>query len=376
MRVLHVIRATALAGAETHLADLLQCLRERGVDAQLALLTRRDRPLQEYHARLRERRIPVHAFTQHGHINPHLFWWLHRLMRRLGPQIVHTHLLDADLYGALAARTAGVPLLVSSRHGQDFYRRHQPFRSINRQLWRMADAGIAISQAMADFVVEVEGAPRDKLQVILHGLNLKSYAGDAGTALRRNLCAELGIEETGPLLAMACRLVEQKGVTYALQAFAPVLAEFPRAQLIIAGDGVLRSQLEGEARQAGLGANVHFLGWRDDVPQVMAACDLFFMPSLWEGLGLVLLEAMAQELPVVASQVDAIPEVVAAGETGLLAMPRDVPALRDALLTLLRDRPLARRMGLAGRRRLEERFQQSRMVDETIALYDELLSRP
>ncbi len=376
LRVLHVIRATSLAGAESHVVDLLESLRERGIDAQLALLTRRDRPLHEYHERLRARRIPVHAFTQHGHINPHLFWWLHRLMRSLGPQIVHTHLLDADLYGALAAKTAGVPVLVSSRHGMNSFRRRQPFRSMNRQLWRMVDGGIAVSQAMADFLMQFEGAPAEKLRVIHYGLNLKSYAGDASAELRRKLCAELDIDETGPLLAMACRLIELKGVSYALQAFAPVLAEFPLAQLIIAGDGVMRSQLESEARQAGLGASVQFLGWRDDVPEVMAACDLFVLPSLSEGLGLVYLEAMAQELPVVAARISAVTEVVVEGETGLLVPTRDVPALRDALLTLLRDRPLARRMGIAGRQRFKAHFQIDRMVDNTVALYDELLSRP
>ena len=118
--------------------------------------------------------------------------------------------------------------------------------------------------------------------------------------------------------------------------------------------------------------SVRFLGWREDVQELLAACDVFLMPSLWEGFGLVLLEAMAQGLPVLASRVSAIPEVVVDGETGILAPARDVPAFRDGLLSLLRDPGLARHMGEQGRSRLEACFGEERMVQETLALYREL----
>lgn len=376
MRVLHIIRATGVAGAERHLLTLLTGLRARGHDAQLALLTGPQQPLQDYRAQLGERDIPLHSFTMRGHLEPKLLPWLYTRMRELRPRVVHTHLFHADLYGALASRVAGVPALVSSRHNDNNFRRRQPWRGLNRQLWRLADAGIAISQAVADFVVEVEGAPRDKLQIIHYGLQLPVQSQTDRQTLRSHVRAQLGAAESQPLLGMACRLVEQKGVSDALQAFAGTRAEFPQARLIIAGDGPLRAQLESEVAQAGLTGSVRFLGWRDDVPQLLAACDLFFMPSLWEGFGLVLLEAMAQGLPVVASQVSAIPEVVVAGETGLLAAPRAVPAFRDALLTLLRDPALARNMGQAGMDRLATHFSEERMLDATAALYHRLLPAP
>ncbi len=376
MRVLHVIRATGMAGAETHLLALLGGLRARGLDAQLALLTTRDQPLHDYRELLRQRGIPLHAFAMRGHLEPQLLLRLRALMQELRPSLVHTHLFHADLYGALAARWAQVPALVSSRHNDNAFRRRQPWRGLNRRLWRMADAGIAISQAVADFVVEVENAPRDKLRVIHYGLQWQPSPNAERQALRRSMRTQLGFAQTQPLLGMACRLIEQKSVSDALQAFAGTRSEFPEARLLIAGDGPLRAQLESEATQAGLTGSVRFLGWRDDVPQLLAACDLFLMPSLWEGFGLVLLEAMAQGLPVVASRVSAIPEIVVAGETGLLAPPRDVPALREALLTLLRDPPLARHMGLMGMERLETHFSEQRMLDETLALYHELLPGP
>lgn len=375
MRVLHVHRVTGLGGTESHLLGLLENMRGLGIDAQLALLTRRDRPLPEYRSRLRERNIPCHTFTQFGHVNPQVFWWLYRLMRCQRPQIVHTHLIDADVYGMLAARAAGVPVKIISRHAMNAFRRREPIRSMNRQLWRIVDGGIAISQAVAEFLEQVERAAPSKIRVIHYGLDRESIPCETRAALRHKLCSQLKIERKRPIVAVACRLIAGKGVTYALQAFAGALEQFPQAYLVIAGDGVLRAQLEDEAGKLIPADSCRFLGWCDDVPALLAACDLFMLPSLSEGLGLVYLEAMSQGLPVVATNVSAINEVVADGETGLLVPPRDVPALRHALLTLLRDPQLARQMGVNGRRRLERHFQVRRMVDQTVSLYEELLSR-
>ncbi len=373
MRVLHVLRATGVAGAERHVLALLAGLRASGLDAQLALLTARQDPLPGFQAQLQESRVPFHSFAMRGHVDLALLQRLRALMRDQRPQIAHTHLFHADLYGALAARLERVPALVSSRHNDNAFRRRQPWRALNRQLWRRVDAGIAISQAVADFVVEVEDAPRDKLRVIHYGLKQTALLNGDRQQLRRKIRREPGLDDALPVIAMACRLVEQKGVSDALQAFAGTRAEFPQARLLIAGDGPLRARLQNEAVQAGLGESVRFLGWREDVPEFLAACDVFLMPSLWEGFGLVLLEAMARGLPVVASRVSAIPEVVVDGETGLLAAAGDIPAIRDALLTLLRDPAMARRMGERGRQRLETCFGEERMVRQTCALYQELL---
>jgi glycosyltransferase involved in cell wall biosynthesis len=172
---------------------------------------------------------------------------------------------------------------------------------------------------------------------------------------------------------MVCRLIEQKGVTYALQAFARVADRFPAARLIIAGDGVLRGQLEAEADSLGIGGRVHWLGWRPDSAAVLASLDVLLMPSLWEGFGLVMLEAMAAHLPIIGSRVSAIPEVVVDGETGLLVPPADVSALAAALSRLLEDEPLRRAMGERGAERLAAHFSTAAMIDATIGLYQALL---
>jgi glycosyltransferase involved in cell wall biosynthesis len=168
---------------------------------------------------------------------------------------------------------------------------------------------------------------------------------------------------------MVCRLIEQKGVVYGLRAFAQIAPQFPPAHVVIAGDGALRGTLEAEARKLGISQRVHFLGWREDTANILAALDVLLMPSLWEGFGLVLLEAMAQTVPIIGSAVSAIPEVVVDGETGLLAPPRDADALASALAQLLGDEGLRRHMGLMGQDRVESVFSVEQMVTATLNLY-------
>jgi glycosyltransferase involved in cell wall biosynthesis len=168
---------------------------------------------------------------------------------------------------------------------------------------------------------------------------------------------------------MVCRLIEQKGVRYGLEAFIQLASGFPNAHLLVVGEGSLRAELEANATKANLSNRVHFLGWRPDAAALMAGLDILLAPSLWEGFGLVLLEAMAQQTPIVASRVSAIPEVVIDRETGLLVEPKDVNRLKDAISELLKDAALRQHMGLMGRDRLETAFSATRMVRETIELY-------
>ena len=169
---------------------------------------------------------------------------------------------------------------------------------------------------------------------------------------------------------MVCRLIEQKGVIYGLRAFARIAPQFPDARLLIAGDGPRRAALEAEAKTLGVANRVSFLGWRDDAAQIMAALDVLLMPSLWEGFGLVMLEAMAQTVPIIGSAVSAIPEVIVEGETGKLVPARDTAALANALAQLLSDPALRRHMGLLGQDRVETTFSVERMISATLALYE------
>jgi glycosyltransferase involved in cell wall biosynthesis len=367
MKVAHVIKATRISGAERHLLILLPALKARGVEVSLLLMEDPAHPVDDMVAALEASGVPVRRIPIHRHADFGVIGRLRAALRDLHPDIVHTHLIHADLYGTLAAKRAGVRTIISSRHNDDNFRRLLPMRTLHRLFWRMTSAGIGISQAITRFCIEVEGAPVPKMTTVYYGLTPQVM--ERKTA-RAALLRELRLPAETPLVGMVCRLIEQKGVSYALRAFAQIAGQFPGAHVVIAGDGALRRALEAEARSLGIGERVHFLGWREDTPHILAALDVLLMPSLWEGFGLVMLEAMAQAVPIIGSAVSAIPEVVVDGETGLLVPPRDAEALALALAQLLGDEAGRRHMGLMGQDRVETRFSVEQMVTATLGVYE------
>ncbi len=366
MKVVHIIKATRISGAERHLLILLPALKAHGVDVSLILLEDPTQPVDEMIAALTQTGVPVQRIPIYRHSDVRVIGRIRRALAELHPDIVHTHLIHADLYGTLAAKLAGARAIISSRHNDDQFRRLWPVRTLHRFYWGTVSGGIAISQAIRRFCIEVEGASPDKITTIYYGLPLQVV--DRKQA-RPALLGELKLPSDTPLIGMVCRLIEQKGVIYGLRAFARIAPQFPNAHLVIAGDGAHRSTLESEAQRLGVRDRVHFLGWRSDSNRLMAALDLLLMPSLWEGFGLVMLEAMAQTVPIIGSAVSAIPEVIVDGETGRLVPPRDVAALAHALADLLSDDALRRHMGLLGQDRVETVFSVERMVTETLAVY-------
>ena len=374
MRVVHLSKVTGVAGSENHLLTLLPGLRSRGVDVRLCLLVEPGRPVQEMVAQTTAMGVPTTRLTIRHDADITLLWRLARLLRQEQPDILHTHLIHADLYGTLAAHMARVPYVVSSRHNDDRFRYRLPVRWLTRTLWRYTDAGIAISHAIREFSIRVEGAPAERVHTIHYGLDPTRLP--ALPAARAALRADLGLPDETVLIGSICRLVEQKGLSYALRGFAAIAADFPKAHYVIAGDGPLRQALQREAETLGLAERVHFLGWRSDAYAVFAGLDIFLAPSLWEGFGLVLLEAMAYRLPIISTTVSAIPEIVLDGQTGWLVPPRDAPALATALRAALADEAERQRRGALGRQRLETDFTAAAMVERTLSLYERLCHSP
>jgi glycosyltransferase involved in cell wall biosynthesis len=183
--------------------------------------------------------------------------------------------------------------------------------------------------------------------------------------------AALAGDAERPIVLAVGRLDAQKGHAYLLAA----AADIPDALFVFVGEGRERSALEAQARALGVAERVRFLGHRDDVPDLLAACDVFVLPSRYEGLPLSVLEAMAAARPVVATAIEGTDEIVRHGETGLLVPPAAPSALAEAIRAVLADRALATRMGQAGRARVGREFSMSRMIDEVTGVYDELLER-
>lgn len=366
-RVVHLIKATGLAGAERHLLTLLEGLRSRGVDARLIVLTEPGRPVEEFFTAALVRGIPTIRCAILNDADPLLWMRLARHLRRLRPDILHTHLVHADLHGHVAARAAGIRCVVSTRHNDDAFRRRAIWRRIHRHLWSRLAGGIAVSESVAEFSRSVEGAPADRLAVVPHGLDVPDHRTE-----RAAIRAELGIPLDELVVGLVGRLTRQKGFDLALEAAASLVDEIPSIRIVVIGDGPLRGALEGQAVSLGIEERVHFLGWQPNAARHMACLDVLLVPSRWEGFGLVVLEAMSQETLVVAAPVGAIPEILTDGVTGLLAASASVDSLRDRLRTALTDPAERARVARAGREKFLTRFSPSRMVDDTLEFYARL----
>ncbi len=348
---------------------LLPALIARGIDAQLLVMIEPDTPMDDLFAEAEQRGIPAEAMVVKGTIDALIVNRLRTKLNDLKPDILHTHLIHADTFGLAASKLANIPHLITSRHNDDDFRSKRVVKWASGMMWNGFDACIAISDAIRKFAIEVEKCPPEKVYTVKYGIEHTSLPQSYFEAARAALLAELGLSDDAQILGMACRLVEQKGIRYALEALQKIHKAYPDAHLVIAGNGDLMHELVHLVAELYITDNVHFLGWRNDIPQLMAAFDIFVMPSLWEGFGLVALEAMSKRRPVIATNVTALPEVVAHEQTGLLVPPKNSEALADAMQSLLADRSLRAHMGLVGEDRVEQLFSVDRMADETVALY-------
>jgi glycosyltransferase involved in cell wall biosynthesis len=230
------------------------------------------------------------------------------------------------------------------------------------------DRYIAVSEATKECLIREVSVPAAKVRVVQNGIRVTAFGKAGDPALRHSLVEGSGL----PVIFTPARLHLQKGHRYLLEAAALV----PEALFVFAGDGEERKRLEEQTRALGIQQRVRFLGNRSDVPELLACCDLFVLPSLNEGLPLALLEAMAAGKPVIATAIGGTKEVVTNGSTGLLVPPANSRDLAVAIRLLLSDRALADRMGAAGRQHVSAHFSSDAMVEQTIRVYDELTSSP
>jgi len=285
------------------------------------------------------------------------------------PAIFHAH-LNWPLgcrYGVAAAKIGQVPAIVATSHlyapvaGARFGRLKQCAQAA------MIDRYIAVSRGVKENLCRDLDIANSKVRVVHNGIGLTRFATPANAGLHGKLTEGRDL----PVVFTPARLHAQKGHVYLLQAAAQV----PHAIFVLAGDGPERRPLEELCLRLGLEDRVRFLGHRQDIPELLATCDLFVLPSLYEGLPVSVLEAMASGKPVVATQVGGTDEVVVHGSTGMLVAPMDVRDLAVAIRAILADRTMAARFGEAGRERVTQLFSAEAMVRGVSEVYDELTAR-
>lgn len=369
IRVLHVISGLEKGGAEKHLLFLLDRLDKNRFSPEVAYL--KGKP--EFVPLFEKKGIPVHAMDQRSNRGFRGFWNLIRLMRRSRCHIVHTHLFLGDLFGILAAFFCRVPVIISTKHNDDRFWLFAKFRFLVKLTSKMCAGFIAISGHVKKYFVDSGLLPASRIRTIYYGFPSGGRSGRVFRKGRVPLGKKFHLRNTDRIIGAVGRLTEQKGFSFLIRAMKSVSLKFPCAKLFIFGRGEQEQELRSLVRKLGLEKHVFFAGFRPDVERVMPFFEIFVMPSLWEGFGMVLLEAMNAGKPVVASSVSAIPEIVEDRKTGLLVPPADEAALAKAVIALLERKGPAGRMGREGQKRVRTRFALGVMVKKTESLYRELL---
>lgn len=285
------------------------------------------------------------------------------LRRRV--DVVHTHNTQAFLEGLPGALVARVPVRIHTDHARK-YPDHQKLILAERIMARFATRIVAVSDTTAQDLQRYQKIPASRISIIANGVEGQQFSRPLNVAAKRR---ELGIPPEGPVVGLSARLVEEKGITYLLQAMPRLLQRFPDLHVLIAGEGQLMDSLIAEARRLGVAGQVHFLGLRRDIPDLLRALDIFLLPSVSEGLPMALLEAMAAGLPLIATEVGGVATAVCHGVNGLLIPPANPNAISSAVETLLTDRERLRAFGGASRRLFAERFSAEAMARAYETLY-------
>ena len=355
-----VVYALAIGGSEMLARRLALGLTRRRYACSLYAV-HDDGPLADL---LRADGIPCRAFSRKGKWDPGLIVRLVQQFRANGTKVVHTHHLGQLLYGGLAGRLAGCRV-IHTEH--EYYSLMSPrAQRLLRVLTRLADHVTAVAEPVRTFLEGTVGLPPSKLITIQNGVEVHRY--EAAIPHDRD---EWDLKNSDVIIGCVARLSQEKGHTVLLHAFRKVISRHPEARLALIGDGEERERLQHLATDLSIGHFVRFLGLRADVPEILAACDLFTLPSIQEGFPMVILEALAAGKAVIASEVGAISDVIRHGATGLLVPPGDTDALADALCLLIEDEEARQRLGQSGRELVRKAYD----FERTVGQYDDLYQR-
>jgi glycosyltransferase involved in cell wall biosynthesis len=306
---------------------------------------------------------------------------LYFLIRNKGIDIIHTHTSKAGALGRIAAFLAKVPVIVHSPHGNIFEPKgnipgvsESPlarliFLFIERLLAKFTDKIIVLSDNERRQYIALKIDQPDKFVTIYDGIDYEKFSSGTTSVARE----DFGLRDDEPVIGTIGRLDPEKGQVYLIQSAAALLKEYPRLKFLIVGEGSCRRQLEAYAAELGIRDALRFLGLRKDVSQLLSVMDIFVLPSLYEGLGIAVLEAMARSLPVIASRVGGVPEIIDDGVTGILVAPADPRAIAEAIRLLLRNREKAYTLGANACERVKKNFGINLMVEKIEKLYNTLL---
>ena len=368
-RIFHLVETLQIGGTETQAFQTALRQHAKGEQVTVGCL-RAEGPLLDS---LHRAGIPIVEFRKPKKLlSIQGIWQVLRLaifLRREGFHILHAHDLMSNLAGVIAARLAGIPIIISSRRYLDLEWWSGAWRNrIASWIYNQSTRIIVNSKSICDLLVRREGVPEQKIHVIHNAIDADRFS--EANAVQD---APSFASEDSKLVAVVANMYSPvKGHATLVAAAKHVYLHAPHVLFVLIGDGTERPKIEQQVKEAGLEKNFLFLGSREDIPQLLAACDLFVLPSESEGMPNALLEAMAAGLPAIATSVGGVPEVIEHNVTGLLVSPCEPAALSKAILSLLNNEDLRHRLARAGRERVVRHFSFDRLMSVLNTLYAEL----
>ena len=392
LRVMEVVSNLDVGGGQEVVRTLVENLAEAGCSP--VVCTFRDGPLREPIERLGipvevlpDRSANVLAFPSFLREMLSIRRELVNIIQKYEIDVIQTHLLRSLDFLVFTLRFGRELLVFWTFQNAVFDLREdhltshkwllKPKRFAHRLLYRLGarwvNGFIAVSQDTKTAIQEyLDHIPDNKIAVIFNSVDVKRYQREVDRdAIRR----QLGVADSDHVVAVVATFKKQKGHCFLIEAASTVVQQIPNLHILFIGDGELREELLTQTKSLGLERNIHFLGTRQDVPDLLAASDFFILPSLWEGLSMALVEAMASQLPVIATDVSGTRQVVVTGESGILVPPGVAQQLADAILQMVSNPKKARAMGIAAKQRVEKHFSAQKQALDHIALFERELKK-
>lgn len=361
IRLMQITHDLAIGGLQRVVANICRTIDRDRFDVQVLCL----RELGPFAADIERLGIKVSLIPQIGRTDYFSFLKVARILRSERIDVIHTHNTQPFVDGTMGALLSGVRTIVHTDHARNFPDKRR-YMLAERAMSFFAYRVVGVSDHTSANLAKYEKIPTAKIETIPNGIDGSAFDIQVDCGAKRR---ELGIPDDGIVLGIGVRLTAQKGITYLIQAMPEVVARLSRVMLVIAGEGPLEDELKTQAVRLGVDRHVLFVGPRTDMADLLKVFDLYVLPSLWEGLPMVLLEAMAAGCTIVATSVGGVPSAIENDVNGLLVPPKDPAALAAAINRAIEDEPLRRRLALAARQVFASRFSAETMTRRYERLY-------
>jgi glycosyltransferase involved in cell wall biosynthesis len=369
LKILHLISSSGFLGAENVVLELSKETTKAGFWVTIGIMENRNNLHMELADRARSEGLQVQIFPCRGRFDRRTIASVRDFIDSEQPNIMHSHGYKSNFYAWRAIAGSNIPWIVTNHLWKRTTFALKGYACLDSLLIRRADRVVAVSDEIASEMMN-RGISSQKIIIIDNGVNLERFRVIRNDDLRNSF----GFNGTSKVIGTIASLTSEKGHIYLLEAARQVIDKCPECRFLIVGDGGQRQFLAEKTSHLGLAEKVLFAGSRKDVPEILLMLDVFVLPSLKEGLPMALLEAMASKVPVIATKVGAIPNVIENEMSGILISPEKPDAIAEAINTILSDGNSAKEMARRGFEKVRDHFSLKKMAEKYLSVYKELLS--